>query len=133
MLDRNELVLFQEFLSQNSMLDRKEPTVLTHWLEMVQGKHGISIHRAAAGGCQSVPAAGSHEGNLNAFSHGHHIHNLYNTDTFVHSCPYNTDTIVHSCSRNSYPHGAIHSLFIRENLEDRVSEMKHPPRYCSFI
>lgn len=68
---------------------------------------------------------------LNAFSHGHHIHNLYNTDTFVHSCPYNTDTIVHSCSR-TYPHGAIHSLFIRENLEDRVWD-ETSPRYCSFI
>ena len=66
--------------------------MLIHWLEMVQGKHGISIHRAAAGDCQSVPAAGSHEGNLNAFSHGHHILNLHSTDTFVHSC-----------SRNSYP------------------------------
>lgn len=92
MLDRNGLALFQEFLSQNSTLDRKEPTVLIHWLEMVQGKHGISTHRAAARGYQSVPAAGSHKGNPNAFSHGHHIHNLYNTDTFVHSC-----------SRNSYP------------------------------
>lgn len=59
---------FQKFLSQNFTLGRKEPTALIHWLEMVQGKHGISIHRAAAGGCQSVSAAGSHEGNLNAFS-----------------------------------------------------------------
>lgn len=66
--------------------------MLIHWLEMVQGKHGISIPWAAARGCQSVPTAGSHKGNLNAFSHGHYIHNLYNTDTFVHSC-----------SRNSYP------------------------------
>lgn len=89
MLDRKGLALFQKFLSQNFTLDRKKPTVLIHWLEMVQGKHGISIHRTAAGGCQSVPAAGSHKRNLNAFSH---ILNLHITDTFVHSC-----------SRNSYP------------------------------
>ena len=83
---------FQKFLSQNFTLGRKEPTVLIHWLEMVQGKHGISIHRAAAGGCQSVPGSRFTRRKSECLFPGHHILNLQSTDTFVHSC-----------SRNSYP------------------------------
>ena len=49
LLDRNGLALFQ-----NSILDKNEPAMLIHWLEMVPGKHGLSIYRAAAGGCLST-------------------------------------------------------------------------------